>query len=74
MFVASASTKVTPPVSTPATLTEITDQQFQFEPNGFDLMQMQNDYNKGALYQHLSLAEGPVGENFEFSDFITDCF
>ncbi|RHZ43151.1 HMG-box domain-containing protein [Aspergillus thermomutatus] len=51
------------------------DQQFHFEPNGFDLIhQMENDYNKAALYQQLSLAEGPVGENYEFSDFITDCF
>ncbi|RLM01759.1 hypothetical protein CFD26_106559 [Aspergillus turcosus] len=102
MFVASSSTKVTPSVSTPAALTEITvgefiicdafegfpgmdamattkvlpeDHQYQFEPNAFDLMhQMHNGYNKAGLYQQLSLPEGQIGENFEFTDFITDCF
>ncbi|KAG2007860.1 hypothetical protein GB937_008220 [Aspergillus fischeri] len=51
------------------------DQQYHFEPNAFDLMhQVQNDYNKAALYQQLSLPEGQIGENFEFTDFISDCF
>ncbi|KAF7168253.1 hypothetical protein CNMCM5623_001296 [Aspergillus felis] len=51
------------------------DQQYHFEPNAFDLMhQMQNDYNKAALYQQLSLPEGQIGENFEFTEFISDCF
>ncbi|KAF4237256.1 hypothetical protein CNMCM8980_007132 [Aspergillus fumigatiaffinis] len=51
------------------------DQQYHFEQNAFDLMhQMQNDYNKAALYQQLSLPEGQIGENFEFTDFISDCF
>nr|AGS13705.1 HMG mating-type protein MAT1-2-1 [Aspergillus lentulus] len=51
------------------------DQQYHFEPNAFDLMhQMQNDYNKAALYQQLSLPHGQIGENFEFTDFISDCF
>ncbi|GIJ87254.1 hypothetical protein Asppvi_006160 [Aspergillus pseudoviridinutans] len=51
------------------------DQQYHFEPNALDLMhQMQNDYNKAALYQQLSLPEGQIGENFEFTDFISDCF
>lgn len=51
------------------------NQQYHFEPNAFDLMnQVQNDYNKTALYQQLSLPEGQIGENFEFTDFISDCF
>jgi hypothetical protein len=102
MFVASSSTKVTPSVSTPAALTEITvgefmirdafegflgidamastdllpeDQQYHFEPNAFDLMhQMHNGYNKAGLYKQLSPPERRLGENFESTDFITDCF
>ncbi|GFF83438.1 hypothetical protein IFM47457_06139 [Aspergillus lentulus] len=51
------------------------DQQYHFEPNAFIFMhQMQNDYNKAALYQQLSLPQGQIGENFEFTDFISDCF
>lgn len=51
------------------------NQQYHFEPNAFDLMnQVQNDYNKTALYQQLSPPEGQIGENFEFTDFISDCF
>ncbi|EAW09209.1 putative mating-type HMG box protein partial [Aspergillus clavatus NRRL 1] len=50
-------------------------QQFQFEPNTFDfIQQVQTDYNRAALFQQLNIAEGPFGESFEFSDFITDCF
>ncbi|GFF37164.1 mating-type protein a-1 [Aspergillus udagawae] len=60
-------------IMTPPCMPE--DQQYHFEPNAFDLMhQMQNDYNKTALCQQLSLPEGEIGENFEFTDFISDCF
>ncbi|KAH1399964.1 hypothetical protein KXX49_005406 [Aspergillus fumigatus] len=38
------------------------NQQYHFEPNAFDLMnQVQNDYNKTALYQQLSPPEGWTG-------------
>jgi hypothetical protein len=60
-------------IMTPPCMPE--DQQYHFEPNAFDLMhQVQNDYNKSALYQQLSLPEGEIGEKFEFTDFISDCF
>ena len=51
----------------------------EFDPEAFDtlLQQVQNDHhhNKNAtMYQQFSYPDIPVGDSFEFSEFVSDCF
>ncbi|KAI9928002.1 hypothetical protein ASPWEDRAFT_184745 [Aspergillus wentii DTO 134E9] len=58
---------------------DMQDDQFSFNAEVFDSMiqQVHHDHNKALMYQPYQQFEIPpqtVGDSFEFSDFITDCY
>ncbi|KAL4894195.1 mating type protein MAT1-2-1 [Aspergillus ambiguus] len=52
------------------------DQGLDFDAEAFDnlLQQVQNDHNKTVMYQQISYPDVPVGDCYEFSEFVADCF